>query len=290
MQCLKPVDILNPITYKHIAVPCGKCNFCLINKKNEWALRMYWEQKRSSSAAFVTLTYDDEHVPLIYGETWDVFPWMTLNKKHVLSFLKVLKQKQRRYLRKHRHPQTNIRYYLVGEYGSKYKRPHYHAIIFNLHPHILNQVETIWGKGQVHIGDSQSGSINYTAKYQIDKDGIAGHSDPRQKVFSLMSKHIGENYIEKRKAWHQAGLIYYAMHEGKKRRLPRYYKERLFTQEQREIAGKLAQIEAEQNYKATIKEYTEKIKDKFKAIQLHRENIKAQHARIKTKSIKQNTL
>jgi hypothetical protein len=63
----------------------------------------------------VTLTYNDAHLPQ------PEYP--TLRKDHFQKFMKRL--------RKAFHPRK-IRFYHCGEYGEKYNRPHYHALLFGL--------------------------------------------------------------------------------------------------------------------------------------------------------------
>ena len=92
-------------------VPCGKCPACLANQRSEWIFRLQQEYLVSSFSIFVTLTYDDEHVPLDFS----------VNKRDVQLFHKRL--------RKH-FPSADLRYYLVSEYGDHTFRPHYHGLYF----------------------------------------------------------------------------------------------------------------------------------------------------------------
>lgn len=45
-------------------VPCGKCSACLKRRQNDLAARCSAEAQRCGSMVFVTLTYDEEHLPL----------------------------------------------------------------------------------------------------------------------------------------------------------------------------------------------------------------------------------
>lgn len=50
--------------YKKTVIPCRKCIGCRIDYSRDWANRGYLESKKSpNSNYFVTLTYDDEHLP-----------------------------------------------------------------------------------------------------------------------------------------------------------------------------------------------------------------------------------
>lgn len=55
---------LRPYMYDTIVVPCGKCLSCLKNKQSQMVVRCKREAQKRGSFAFVTLTYDDEHLPL----------------------------------------------------------------------------------------------------------------------------------------------------------------------------------------------------------------------------------
>lgn len=65
--------------------------------------------------SFLTLTYDDEHLPANGS----------LDKRAFPEFV----AKLRRWLRRNA-PSRKVRYYHVGEYGGETRRPHYHAVLF----------------------------------------------------------------------------------------------------------------------------------------------------------------
>ena len=46
-----------------IQVPCGQCYGCRLQYSREWANRCMLEASEYSSNFFLTLTYDDEHLP-----------------------------------------------------------------------------------------------------------------------------------------------------------------------------------------------------------------------------------
>jgi hypothetical protein len=233
-------------------VPCGKCNFCLQNRRNAWAFRLTYELKRAKTASFITLTYDNEHVPVkIIGTR----PYLVLDKSELQSFHKVLKQYQSRLLRKLKikdRKEWKIKYYSCGEYGTTYNRPHYHCIIYNLHPKVKEKlaVNEIWKKGTIFFGTVEEASIQYVAKYVIDKEQA---EDLRTKPFANMSKGLGSNYIDKRKTYHQSTRTFYVTKEGFKQSMPRYYKERIFTKNQLKRLAMLAKHEAEKAEDKDIK-------------------------------------
>lgn len=140
-------------------VPCGKCNFCLESRRNEWTFRLRMEMNVSHAAHFITLTYDDNNI--VYSEHGHP----TLVKRDLQLFTKRLRKEQ------DSHTDLTLRYYSVGEYGTTTLRPHYHSIMFNLIPEVCNKLTTIWGKGQLMVGTVTPASIHYVTKYHVNRVG-----------------------------------------------------------------------------------------------------------------------
>lgn len=134
-----------------IKCPCGRCMACRINKKRLWTHRILLESYCHSSSLFVTLTYNDEHLP----------PDLSVHPEDVQKYIKRL--------RKSLSPKK-FRYFLVGEYGDKSWRPHYHLALFGLGIEDMKAVEDAWQKrGFVHIGDITEKSAGYIAGYATKK-------------------------------------------------------------------------------------------------------------------------
>lgn len=128
MKCIAPITLKSGIT-----VNCGRCHACRINYTSSWTLRLLYElgnPEWNYNGVFLTLTYDDEHLPQDNG----------LHKKELQQFWKNLRQN----LYDEFGYTYKIKYYACGEYGDKEKkyfspgaskphgRPHYHAIVFGL--------------------------------------------------------------------------------------------------------------------------------------------------------------
>lgn len=114
------------VVKEFVEIPCGQCVGCRLEYSRQWANRCMLELAYHDSAYFVTLTYNDSHVPkTLYGDqgTGEVRCALTLRKRDVQLFFKRLRKA---------FPDCKIRYYLAGEYGGKTHRPHYHAIIYGL--------------------------------------------------------------------------------------------------------------------------------------------------------------
>ena len=232
-------------------IPCGKCLQCKRKRRADWTLRLEHEYQGSDSAYFITLTYDDIHVPRVnyQGIETDV---LTLNKKHIQNYIKRLRNSHVAYVARElgirksevKNVSKPVRYYAIGEYGSKTHRPHYHIILFNYEVANTQQIINQWKNtktnipyGHVDLGTVTAASINYVTKYMF-KD-FNNKKDIRVRPFNLMSKKpiIGHNYLEKYGLWHIKNEILATRDQkGTKRRLPKAYLHRLFTDKQDRIA------------------------------------------------------
>lgn len=206
------------------SLPCGKCIGCRLDYSREWANRCMLELKYHDSAYFVTLTYNDAHIPRTTyldsdGQEHSAF---TLCKRDFQLFMKRLRKA---------FPSDKIRFYAAGEYGDKSHRPHYHAILFGLHLHDLKpfgknfrgeqyftsqSLLDVWSVqetlfdgssarvpiGNVSVGAVSWDSCSYVARYVVKKakDEANGFYDTFNlvKPFCLMSRRpgIGRQFLD----------------------------------------------------------------------------------------------
>lgn len=181
-----------------VKIPCGKCIGCRLDYSRMWAIRSVHESMSHSNNTFVTLTFNDEHLP----------DDRSLHKGEIQSWLKRFRKRFG----------NNIRYMVCGEYGSKTERPHYHIIFYNFkfpdmkfwttrrgqiyyRSDILESLWTDpWSKeprGYCVIGDVSFESSAYVARYVTKKlDGYLGESkyNGREKEFLSMSRMPGLGY------------------------------------------------------------------------------------------------
>lgn len=224
-NCVGPVNIRNPVDPSgktYIAVPCGKCAVCLQNKRSDWFIRLREEWKISKSAWFITLTYNDENLPVTeFGE-------ISLCKRDIQLFIKRLRKTT----------SEKIRYFVCGEYGSNTNRPHYHMLLFNFN-YAINDVKkyvnNCWNCGNVDVGFVTDRSINYTAKYIINRYDKR-YTDVQQ-PYTQCSKGIGISYIDRCGAYHNDNIYnnWYTLDGGIKKPLPRYYKKKLYTTRKKQL-------------------------------------------------------
>lgn len=157
---------------------CGKCFECQKAYSNEWAVRLYHEKKYHIFTFFLTLTYDDLHVPLD-GQ---------LRKKDIQDFILALKK------------EVDFRYFLCGEYGGTTARPHYHVLIFTdeiepfglFNPTVSKYassalVARLWPFGFHSVETKvEFATLRYVAKY-MQKARAVSLPSGFQKPFLLMS-------------------------------------------------------------------------------------------------------
>lgn len=201
--------------------PCGRCGECRKTRISGWSFRLMQESKKYFSNYFVTLTYDQEHVPRSSNGR------LTLKKTDCQLFFKRL--------RKYHEKGTKIKYYIAGEYGTETERPHYHAIILGASEALIRRA---WRMGEVHFGRVEGPSVGYTLKYQSKPSVIPKYEgDDRTKEFALMSKGMGMNYLtDAMIKWHLADLnnrMYIPMNDGMKISMPRYFKLKIYKDDER---------------------------------------------------------
>lgn len=218
MQCASPYTLKEPdLQGRAQIVPCGNCGACRANRRASWTFRLKEELKDSSSCIFVTLTYDDENLP--YAEE------PTLVKADVQKWMKRLRKRQEKYT------DIKVRYYLVGEYGTNTKRPHYHAILFNTHIKTIKELYKTWKFGHIKIDPVGDATIHYITKYHLnyDKKARKGIKEPE---FALMSRRpaIGAGYLERNKEYHQKTKNDFVVLNGYKQSIPRYYRDKMFSE------------------------------------------------------------
>lgn len=192
---------------------------CLSRKRTDWFFRMKQEAKHHEKSCFVTLTYDTPY--LEYSDKG--FP--QVSKRHCQLFLKRLRKAS----------PIKIRYYLGAEYCPTSFRPHYHAIIFGLGVEDTEMIRKAWNMGFITNYPATDADINYCAKYVVVKAFTPAGVRP---TFSLMSRKpgLGADYLDDGKRYHVESEVPHftaRLEGGAHILLPKYYRDRMFTEEQR---------------------------------------------------------
>ena len=197
-----------------VPLPCGCCFQCSINHAKEWAVRCMLEALGHEENYFITLTYDNEHLPKDGS----------LKKKDLQDFWKRL-----------RYYFGDFSYLAVGEYGKAGCRPHFHALVFGLHIDDIRLVlehrkskkfEAAWSFGAYSLDEVTYASCNYVAQYTTNKLFKGNDLPGKVKEFLVCSKKpaIGLNWCKENIAKIlEYDAIYGFFGGSKEARVPRYF-------------------------------------------------------------------
>lgn len=207
MACFKPLTafqtesgevVFNEVgnIRRELSLPCGQCIGCRLERSRQWAVRCMHEAQMHEYSCFITLTYDDESVP-VDG---------SLRYSDYQQFMKRLRARatrarQRRLrgntVKELRHEsdigrnderclfsEREIRFYMAGEYGETTGRPHFHAILFGVFFADRTPIgrspagddlftsatlADVWNRGHVSLGDANFKTAAYVARYCCSK-------------------------------------------------------------------------------------------------------------------------
>ena len=234
MQCLSPIQIKNEspkalrLYGPRMTVPCGRCAACIDNKRKSWLVRLKQERKYAFNAFFVTLTYADSFLPR------NSLGFPTFKIKDVQDFMKRLRKELSVIQKDCPHP-LHLRYFLIGEYGSKRGRPHYHAIFFNIPPNVdlYRLIFNKWKFGRISVSPLCEAQIGYCANYMYGKCEQIPYEyideSNRLPVLTSRKPGIGAHYLTGEVIdWHLKGLRSYYQEGDIRYPLPRYYKDKIF--------------------------------------------------------------
>lgn len=189
-------DVISPdciyayCNFNYIA--CGQCIGCRLDYSRQWANRCLLEMQYHEQSYFLTLTYDEDHLPLSRDSG---FP--TLEHDAIHDFMDRLNHKYKYYTGK------SLRYFGCGEYGGKTYRPHYHIIVFGLKLDDLvlykktrrgdlmynsEFVSSCWPYGFVTVEDACWETAAYTARYVLKKH--KGKDKSYYDILSIEPEHI----------------------------------------------------------------------------------------------------
>ena len=211
-------------------LPCGRCLGCRIDYSRSWSVRCVHEASLYSDNCFITLTYDNDHLP----------EDGSLDVRHFQLFMKRLRDKFG----------SGIRFFHCGEYGEQFSRPHYHALLFNFdfpdkvfwrktpsgHLFTSPSLSDLWCKGYSVIAPLTFKSAAYVARYSLKKvSGARSHKSSssykafqdyyqgRKPEYATMSRRpgIASEWFKRFSSDVYPGD--FVVMDGKKVRPPRYY-------------------------------------------------------------------
>lgn len=206
---------------ERLDLPCGQCVGCRLERSRQWAVRCMHEASLYDDNSFITLTYDDVHLPAD-------------GSLQLADFQCFMKR-----LRKSVAPKR-VRFYHCGEYGETFARPHYHALLFNhdfqdrrffskrgdCRVYTSDSLSKLWPFGFSVVGEVTFESAAYVARYVMKKvtgDRAEGHYQGRKSEYTTMSRRpgIGARWYEKFKTdvYPRDGVVV----RGRVTRPPRFY-------------------------------------------------------------------
>lgn len=227
---------------ERLHLPCGKCLGCMLERSRQWAIRCVHEAKMHERNCFITLTYNDEHLPA----------YESLDYTDFQKFMKRL----RKHAKGHK-----IRFFMCGEYGDRRKRPHYHACIFGYdfmdrvlfkrtgsgsNIYTSEELQKIWSDnkenpiGFASVGDVTFDSAGYISRYVLKKsfghmadheykeiDMETGEVISREKEFVHMSLKPGIGYPFYKKYFSDVFPNDLVVADGVAMKPPKYYTKKL---------------------------------------------------------------
>jgi hypothetical protein len=164
-----------------LSLPCGRCVGCRLDRSRKWAVRCMHEAQMHTNNCFITLTYNNLTVPKDFSLNYDDFQ----------LFMKRLRK---------RFTGKTIRFYMAGEYGESFDRPHFHACIFGLDfedkkffkrtasgsiLYTSKVLEELWPFGYSTVGTLTFESAAYTARYIMKKAVKSDHSPEEWKWVNI---------------------------------------------------------------------------------------------------------
>lgn len=212
---------------KYVPVGCGKCIECKQMKGREWKVRLFEEIKHDKECLFVTFTFSNESL----NEIKDI---ISKNAKGYVYENQIATIAVRRFLERWRKKhKKSLKHWLITELGERNDRIHLHGIVWT---NEIEDVKKIWKYGNVWVGEYvNEKTINYIIKYIMKND--EKHKDYNSKI--LTSSGIGRGYFNRRdwkrnKYKENETLETYRTSQGIKINLPIYYRNKIYSEEERE--------------------------------------------------------
>lgn len=239
--------VIPPITDERVTlvpIGCGECIECRKQKAREWQVRLQEDIKTNTNGKFVTLTFSNESIQeLVKQRPTKNWQGMKQIKGYELDN-EIATRSTRLFLERWRKKyKKSLRHWLVTELGHNgTENIHIHGIVWTNEN--MDEVEKIWKYGFVWKGKEENGkivnyvneqTINYIVKYvnKVDEQ----HKLYRSQI--LTSAGIGNNYTKTynaRNNKYQDKLTdeTYRTRTGHKLAMPIYWRNKIYTEEQRE--------------------------------------------------------
>lgn len=226
-----PIIDINGKKYKdtrvlEVPVGCGKCMECLKQKNREWAVRLQEEIRHDKTGKFITLTFSPEELEKLGNE---------IKATGYLKDNEIATLATRRFLERWRKDKKkSVKHWFVTELGQEStEHIHIHGIIWTNESE--EYIKKKWKYGNIWVGKyTNEKTVNYITKY-INK------IDPKHKEYKpkiLTSQGIGKGYFNRtdwmKNIYKQNTDERYTTKQGVKLALPIYYRNKIYTDEEKE--------------------------------------------------------
>lgn len=236
------VPVASDYRLKGVSIPCGECAECCREKRNEWKQRLNEEAYTNEAGYgyFVTLSISEESMDALIADK-------QIDDAEVIAGL-AIRRFNERWRQKFK---KSIKHWMVPELGSKNtERLHLHGIVW-VNKEQAMEVKKMWGYGNIWIEKARGEvTAGYVVKYLTKPD--RKHPGFRSRIYC--SPGIGAGYLTSKRAEQGAFKgretdTRYRGRDGKMKKACRYYRRRLYTEEQLEEI-RLATMEREVWYVA----------------------------------------
>lgn len=163
---------------RSLTLSCKQCIGCRLVYSRDWAIRCMHENQMHDESCFITLTYNNDSIP----------PFGDLVYRHFQLFMKSLRYKFR---------PRKIRFFMSGEYGEQFDRPHFHALLFGVtfgdrvlfkrmpsgfDIYTSELLSSLWPHGHSSVANVSFESAAYVARYVVKKVTGSAAEDHYQRV------------------------------------------------------------------------------------------------------------
>lgn len=213
----------------YVPIGCGKCIECMKQKKRNWQVRLLEEIKHDRTGKFVTLTFSEEALECLSKDV-EIKNMDSIIENEIATL--AIRRFLERWRKKHK---KSVKHWLITELGHNgTERIHLHGIIFT---NEIEDIKNIWKYGHIWIGEYvNEKTINYIVKYCNKLD--TQHKGYVPKI--MTSAGIGKKFIERidskiNRFNGEETKEYYRTNDGLKLSLPIYYRNKIYTEEERQL-------------------------------------------------------
>ena len=218
-----------------VPVGCGNCIECRKQKARGWQIRMLEEVKHRQDGKFITLTFSDESIKELRKKCKGLTGYDLDNQIATVGMRLFLERWRKKY-------KKSLRHWMVTELGHNgTENIHMHGIVWTTEN--IEEIRSKWQYGYMYPRNEDekrqnyvtAKTVNYIIKYISKKD----EKHKTYKSIILTSAGIGKKYME---GYNATTNKYkgtetnqtYRTDTGHKMSLPIYWRNKIYTEEERE--------------------------------------------------------